>query len=124
MVVHTPALHHITQTWPKQLNLRGAEVIGLGFPVAPSTSTFDIIQPAPHKHKCDNYVCDFSAPEIYSSPDWEQHPVSLCPGPRPEFEEAMLGGRYNTFMRRSPRQFSDSEYHGEQWEEIPVHPYG
>jgi hypothetical protein len=55
---YTNTLYHITQTWPKQLNLRGAEVIGLGFPVAPSTSTFEVIQPAPHKHKCDNFVCD------------------------------------------------------------------
>jgi hypothetical protein len=36
----------------------------------------------------------------------------------------MLGGRFNSVVRQLPRQFANSEYRGEQWEEIPVHPYG
>jgi hypothetical protein len=121
---YNSTLHHITQTWPKQLNLRGAEAIGLRFPIVPSTSTSDVIQPAPHKHRCERYVYDVPAPEEYPPPDQEQHPLSLCPGPRPEFEAGMLGGRYNSVVTRSPRQTANFKYHWEQWEEIPINPYG
>jgi hypothetical protein len=119
------ALQRISQTWPKHLNLRRAEVIGLRFPAAtPSTSAFDNMQPAPHKHNCDQYVEDAPNPNVYPRPEQEQHPVSQCPGPRPEFEKAMLGGRYNNVVRRSPRQFAGMKYSGDQWEDKPVHPYG
>jgi hypothetical protein len=124
---YTTTLHRISQTWPKHLNLRGAEVIGLHFPATtPSTSAFDIIQPAPHKHKCDRYVEDAPKPDEYPRPDQEQHPVSQCLGSRPEFEKAMLRGGYKNVMRRSPRRFDGPKGFmvWQQWEDVPVHPYG
>jgi hypothetical protein len=118
---YATALQKIKRDWTIRLNLRGAEVIGLRFPKAPYTH--DWAQEMPCKHKCDKNVKGMPESNEFSLPDQDQHPISMCPGPRPIFETAMLGGRYNHVVRRSPRQRLPYDP-WKQWEEIPVNPYG
>jgi hypothetical protein len=118
---YTTALQKIKRDWSTRLNLWGAEVVGLRFHKEPGVD--DWAQAMSCKHSYGENVEGKSALNMFSLLDQDEHSISMCPAPRPIFESAMIGGRYNYVARRSPRQPLPYDI-CKQWEEIPVYPYG
>lgn len=110
---YTSSLEHVKREWPQRLQLEAVEIVGLVFDVGAAADT----------HLTGTHICEYivlEPPAIDDSHVTEQHPISLCPARRTEFESAMLGGRANNVSTQGTLQVKGMAMWAEWWE-FPVH---
>lgn len=110
---YTTSIERVKQTWPKQLWLDGVEIVSLQFEVGATADTH-----LEKTHICSHRVADPRTVRTWIKFDVEQHPISLCPARRNEFEDAMLGGQGNNVSRQAT--LNDSEKERSEWWDTPV----